>query len=107
MLVFDFDGTVLDTERPAYQAAAELWAAHGIELGVVGGIHRGRDAPDVKDPGAQHRIGEQANTAELHQHGRVPEPAHNGTLGPGFAAWTSRCPHQLVARITSRRAKPP
>jgi len=26
VLVFDFDGTVLDTEWPAYRAAAELWA---------------------------------------------------------------------------------
>jgi putative hydrolase of the HAD superfamily len=34
VLVFDFDGTMLDTERPAYQAAAELWGEFGIELTV-------------------------------------------------------------------------
>jgi putative hydrolase of the HAD superfamily len=34
VLVLDFDGTVLDTEWPAYQAAAELWQAHGVELTI-------------------------------------------------------------------------
>lgn len=34
-LVLDFDGTVLDTEWPAYQAAAELWADFGIEVTVA------------------------------------------------------------------------
>jgi HAD superfamily hydrolase (TIGR01509 family) len=34
VLVLDFDGTVLDTEWPAYRAAAELWDAHGIELTI-------------------------------------------------------------------------
>jgi HAD superfamily hydrolase (TIGR01509 family) len=34
VLVLDFDGTVLDTEWPAYRAAAELWEAHGIELTI-------------------------------------------------------------------------
>lgn len=33
-LVLDFDGTVLDTEWAAYQAAAELWADHGIEVTI-------------------------------------------------------------------------
>jgi HAD superfamily hydrolase (TIGR01509 family) len=32
VLVLDFDGTVLDTEWPAFRAAAELWEAHGEEL---------------------------------------------------------------------------
>jgi len=32
VLVLDFDGTVIDTERPAFLAAAELWEAHGQEL---------------------------------------------------------------------------
>jgi HAD superfamily hydrolase (TIGR01509 family) len=34
VLVLDFDGTVLDTEWPAYRAAAELWQEHGIELTI-------------------------------------------------------------------------
>ena len=34
VLVLDFDGTVLDTEWPAYRAAAELWGEHGIELTI-------------------------------------------------------------------------
>ena len=32
VLVLDFDGTVLDTERPAFRAAAEMWEAHGEKL---------------------------------------------------------------------------
>lgn len=31
-LVFDFDGTVLDTEEPVYRSWAELWAEHGHDL---------------------------------------------------------------------------
>jgi HAD superfamily hydrolase (TIGR01509 family) len=31
-LVFDFDGTILDTEEPSYRAWSELWAAHGHDL---------------------------------------------------------------------------
>jgi beta-phosphoglucomutase-like phosphatase (HAD superfamily) len=34
VLILDFDGTVLDTELPAYRAAAELWEAHGVELTI-------------------------------------------------------------------------
>ncbi|HZP96795.1 MAG TPA: HAD family hydrolase [Candidatus Limnocylindria bacterium] len=31
-LVFDFDGLILDTEMPAYQAWAEIFTEHGVEL---------------------------------------------------------------------------
>jgi HAD superfamily hydrolase (TIGR01509 family) len=31
-LVFDFDGLILDTEVPIFQAWAELYAEHGVEL---------------------------------------------------------------------------
>ena len=31
-LVFDFDGTILDTEDPVYRSWAELWADHGHQL---------------------------------------------------------------------------
>jgi HAD superfamily hydrolase (TIGR01509 family) len=31
-LIFDFDGTILDTEEPSYRSWVELWARHGVEL---------------------------------------------------------------------------
>ncbi len=34
-LVFDFDGTILDTEEPSYRSWAELWAAHGQDLALA------------------------------------------------------------------------
>ena len=33
-LVFDFDGTILDTETPFFYAWAEVYAEHGLELSV-------------------------------------------------------------------------
>lgn len=33
-MVFDFDGTILDTEEPSYRSWAELWAAHGQDLAL-------------------------------------------------------------------------
>jgi len=33
-LVFDFDGLILDTEVPAYQAWAEIYREHGVELAL-------------------------------------------------------------------------
>jgi len=40
VLVLDFDGTVLDTEWPAYQSWAEIWEAHGHELTVASWARR-------------------------------------------------------------------
>jgi HAD superfamily hydrolase (TIGR01509 family) len=34
VLIFDFDGTVLDTEWPAYRSWAEIWEDHGHELTI-------------------------------------------------------------------------
>lgn len=48
-LLFDFDGLILDTETPEFQAWQELFAAYGGELTtadwahVIGSMHSGRD----------------------------------------------------------------
>jgi len=34
-LIFDFDGTVLDTEMPVYRGWADLYAEHGVELDLA------------------------------------------------------------------------
>ncbi|MDG2111267.1 MAG: HAD-IA family hydrolase [Actinomycetota bacterium] len=31
-LIFDFDGTIVDTESPTHHSTAEIWRAHGLEL---------------------------------------------------------------------------
>ena len=31
-LILDFDGTVLDTETPACESTAQIWAGYGLEL---------------------------------------------------------------------------
>ena len=31
-LILDFDGTILDTESPACESTAQIWADHGVEL---------------------------------------------------------------------------
>jgi HAD superfamily hydrolase (TIGR01509 family) len=34
-VVFDFDGTVIDTEEPSFLTWQELWADHGLELSLA------------------------------------------------------------------------
>ena len=31
-LIFDFDGTIVDTESPAHESTAQIWSDHGVEL---------------------------------------------------------------------------
>ena len=31
-LIFDFDGTILDTETPAWDSMVEVWKSFGLEL---------------------------------------------------------------------------
>ena len=33
-LIFDFDGTIVDTETPALDSAIDVWREHGAELDV-------------------------------------------------------------------------
>ncbi len=33
-LIFDFDGTIVDTETPAHLSTRRIWEAHGVELDV-------------------------------------------------------------------------
>jgi HAD superfamily hydrolase (TIGR01509 family) len=48
-LVFDFDGTILDTEEPLYRSWAELWADHDHQLALVD-WQRNIGGVDVFDP---------------------------------------------------------
>ena len=31
-LILDFDGTIIDTESPAFESTAQIWARHGVEF---------------------------------------------------------------------------
>jgi HAD superfamily hydrolase (TIGR01509 family) len=89
VLVLDFDGTVLDTERPAYEAAAELWAAFGLELTVEDWAWRigtnGHDDPFVE---LEKRLGRQLdpvlNEQRLTRKNQLTDAA---PLRPGVQAW--------------------
>ena len=88
-LIFDFDGTILDTERPAYQAAAELWADHGIDLTIEDwgwriGTH-GHDNPFVE---LEQRLG-RALDPDLNRRrlARKDELTDAAPLNPGVLAW--------------------
>jgi HAD superfamily hydrolase (TIGR01509 family) len=89
VLVLDFDGTVLDTEWPAYQAAAELWASFGIELTVADWAWRigtaGHDDPFVE---LQRRLGRSLDPALNEQRiARKNELTDQAPLNTGVLAW--------------------
>jgi HAD superfamily hydrolase (TIGR01509 family) len=88
-LVLDFDGTVLDTEWPAYQAAAELWADFGIELSIEEWAWRigtnGHDDPFVELEKRLGRVLDPAlNDRRLARKNQLTDAA---PLRPGVQAW--------------------
>jgi HAD superfamily hydrolase (TIGR01509 family) len=89
VLVLDFDGTVVDTERPAYVAAAELWAEHGLELTVEGWAWRlgtaGHDDPFTE---LQQLLGRPLDAAlNARRLARKDELSDAAPLNPGVLAW--------------------
>ena len=88
-LIFDFDGTIIDTERAAYQAAAELWADHGVELTVEAwgwriGTH-GHENPFVE---LEERLGRALDPAlDVRRLARKDELTDAAALNPGVLAW--------------------
>jgi HAD superfamily hydrolase (TIGR01509 family) len=89
VVVFDFDGTVLDTEWPAYRAAAELWADHGIEVTVADWAWRIGTAGHA-DPFTelQARLGRTLDPAlDDRRISRKNELTDAAPLNPGVLAW--------------------
>jgi putative hydrolase of the HAD superfamily len=89
VVIFDFDGTILDTERPAYEAARELWADHGIALTVEEWTWRigtsGHENPFVE---LQERLGRPLDPAlDVRRLERKNELTDAAPLQPGVLAW--------------------
>lgn len=88
-MVFDFDGTILDTEDPGWRSWAEIWAEHGHDLpasqwGPLLGTHHTFDAfaalealvGETLPPELRHR-----------QERRNLELVHAAEIRPGVLAW--------------------
>ena len=89
MLIFDFDGTMLDTEWPAYRSWAEIWEEHGHELTIPDwarriGTHHTLDAlAELED-----RVGRGLDP-ELRDRRKTRKNAltDDTPLNPGVGAW--------------------
>lgn len=89
VLVLDFDGTVLDTEWAAYQAAAELWADHGIEVTIQDWAWRigtnGHDDPFTElQKVLGRRLDPALNERRITRKNALTDEA---PLNPGVLAW--------------------
>jgi HAD superfamily hydrolase (TIGR01509 family) len=88
-VVFDFDGTIVDTELPAFTAWVELWAAHGHELT----IEMWQAAIGTQDSfdtwgELQRRVGRELDRALLDvRWARKEELTAASGLRPGVADW--------------------
>lgn len=87
--MLDFDGTVIDTERPAFRAAAELWEAHGEELTLE--LWSGRIGTHVEiNPFAEleQRLGRSLDpTLQERRIARKNALTDEAPLNPGVLAW--------------------
>lgn len=107
VLVLDFDGTVLDTEWPAYQAAAELWADHGIELSVEDWAWRiGTNGHDDPFTELQKRLGRRlAPALQARRIARKNELTDQAPLNPGVEAWLDEA-HELGVPVGIASSSP-
>jgi putative hydrolase of the HAD superfamily len=89
VLVLDFDGTILDTEHPAYRAASELWAEFGFEVTPQEWAWRvgtaGHDDPFTE---LQRRLGRELDPALNERRiARKNQLTDEAVLQPGVLAW--------------------
>ena len=107
-LVFDFDGTILDTERSVHVSWSELWAEHGIELSrdrwqsIIGTEHGFDPWAELErlvghplDPSLQER-----------RRARRDEDLFAQTIRPGVLAWLDEADH-LGVPVAIASSSPP
>ena len=89
VLVLDFDGTVIDTEWPAYRAAAELWGEFGIELSVEDWAWRiGTNGHDDPFTELEKRLGRRLDPAlQARRISRKNQLTDEAPLRPGVRRW--------------------
>jgi len=108
VLVLDFDGTVLDTEWPAYQSWAEIWEAHGHELTVASWARRiGKQHELDALAELAERIGEPLDEAlRREREGRKKALTEAAPLNPGVLAWLDEA-EQLGVPVGIASSSPP
>jgi HAD superfamily hydrolase (TIGR01509 family) len=107
VLVLDFDGTVLDTEWPAYRAAYELWAAFGFEVTPQEWAWRigtaGHDDPFTE---LQRWLGRELDPALNERRiARKNQLTDEAPLNPGIEAWLDEA-DQLGVRVGIASSSP-
>jgi HAD superfamily hydrolase (TIGR01509 family) len=91
-VVFDFDGTILDTEAPSYRAWAELWAAHGQDLVLADwqqtlGMEDAFDPWEVLETLLGRRLNPTLNDQRRH---RRDELQLEFDVRPGIRSWIAQ-----------------
>jgi HAD superfamily hydrolase (TIGR01509 family) len=88
-LVFDFDGLILDTEVPIFQAWAELYAEHGVELELA--LWQSIIGTDSFDPVAEleRRLGRTLDWAVIDERRRQRRDELQAleAVRPGILGW--------------------
>lgn len=90
--MFDFDGTILDTEEPSYRSWAELWAAHGQDLALAD-WQRTLGMEDAFDPWAalEHRVGTRLDpTLNDRRRARRDQLQEQYDVRPGTRDWIAQ-----------------
>ena len=88
-LVFDFDGLILDTEVPVFQAWAEVYSEHAVELELP--LWQTIIGTDSFDPAAEleSRLGRRLDWAEIQarRRRRRDELQAREVVQPGIVEW--------------------